>query len=305
MNEFLNIVNGKELIVRKHISGFLEKLLRHYGYDFRHDLYKSIIYSETGIKTNLEEKIKNYYDAYLYLLSNHKNPFTNEMLRRFFFIIYGKEVNESLISKMSSEFVSYMDNSPIELAVEFHMKVYEIMNEFEEKERELISLMIMNYLLLKNDIPTLKLLKRDLIEYEKVKIEFISGERYPMYNFFINLISNSKFQDKSYYQNLKLLKLKDIYNQILNDQKMLEEQFSIKHIYLFGSFIENKERIDSDIDILVRFNLDLSREDKFKIIEYLSKYYFNIFHRFIDFMEIGERVHDGIIKEITKVKKIF
>ena len=34
------IAQNKELIVRKRIASFLEKLLRYFGYDFRHDLYK-------------------------------------------------------------------------------------------------------------------------------------------------------------------------------------------------------------------------------------------------------------------------
>lgn len=44
MNEFTNIKNGYELIVRKKISAFIEKTLRSLGYLFSHDTFKKIIY---------------------------------------------------------------------------------------------------------------------------------------------------------------------------------------------------------------------------------------------------------------------
>ena len=93
MNEFYNLVEGKELIVRKNVVSFLEKLLRYLGYDFRHDIFKKIIYNEAGIVTPFEEKFKSYYDAYIYLLSNSKNPITKHLLMRFFYIIFGNEEN--------------------------------------------------------------------------------------------------------------------------------------------------------------------------------------------------------------------
>ena len=74
---------------------------------------------------------------------------------------------------------------------------------------------------------------------------------------------------------------------------------------MFGSFSKGKERIDSDIDMLVFFNLNLPRKEKIESIKYLEKYYFNIFHRYIDFLEVGDIISDGLIKEVDNVKKIY
>ena len=40
MEEIRKLVKGKELIVRKRIVSFLEKIFKYLGYEFRHDNYK-------------------------------------------------------------------------------------------------------------------------------------------------------------------------------------------------------------------------------------------------------------------------
>ena len=57
MEEIYELVENKRIFVRKKIANFLEKLFRHCGYDFDHDVFKKIIYSEEEYKTPIEEKI--------------------------------------------------------------------------------------------------------------------------------------------------------------------------------------------------------------------------------------------------------
>ena len=43
---FLNNIMAKReymLVVRKHVSSFIEKILRCLGHDFRHDVFKSVV----------------------------------------------------------------------------------------------------------------------------------------------------------------------------------------------------------------------------------------------------------------------
>ena len=90
---YLNVVivsgnNMKyELIVRKTISQFIEKIFRYHGYDFNHNEYKKVVYNEREALNNTEEKLKCYYDAYMYLLNNSKTIFTNSLIKKFFYIL--------------------------------------------------------------------------------------------------------------------------------------------------------------------------------------------------------------------------
>lgn len=305
METIMKNCKGKEQITRKRVSSFIEKLLRFSGYDFRHDLYKEIIYAETEYRTPLEEKIKNYYDAYLYLLSNHKNPFSQEMVRKFFYLLQGKEKDWPFLLRITTKFFHLSSLPELEQAIDFHLYLYQELNDLIEEERLIISLMMMNYVLVRNGIPTIQILRTDLTRYIKFREDYFNKDKMKMYFFMIEILKKSKFQDKSYYKNLQELSSKEIYQVIYEDKEELKEKYGIKSIYLYGSYAKGNQRIDSDIDLIIAFSLDLSYEEKLRNIEALSNKYFNIFHRYIDFTEINEYLNDEFIKEVTKVKKIY
>ena len=96
-----------------------------------------------------------------------------------------------------------------------------------------------------------------------------------------------------------------IKNVFIADKEKLIEKYHVKNIYLFGSFAKEIERLDSDIDLLVRFNEGNSYERKKEIMEYLNSNYTNVFKRFIDFGEISDEINDGFILENNKLIKII
>lgn len=299
------IVNKKELVVRKRIASFIEKILRFCGYDFRHDLYKQIVYGEVSICTPLEETIKDLYDAYYYLLSNHKRPLDKVLLKKFFYLLNGKEPDEALLIRIVSKFF-YLDAlPPIEKAIEFHLYVYKELGESNNINGLIIPLMLFNYSLVKSGIPSLRFITPTLKKYIQYRQKYIDGDKSPLYGLILEQLREAKFQDKSYYGNLRVLSTQEIFNRIIKDKNMLQERFGIQHIYLFGSFAKDLQRIDSDIDLLVVFSQNLSYETKTKFIEELANYYFNIFNRFMDFGEISDFISDEIIKEITTYIKIY
>ncbi len=101
---YFNIEHGTELIVRKKLTQFIEKYFRYLGYDFRHTLFKQIIYMETQIQTKLEQTLKNSYDAYFYLLSNNQNIFSSSLLKKFFYILKEEELATDLITRLTDLF---------------------------------------------------------------------------------------------------------------------------------------------------------------------------------------------------------
>ena len=63
--------------------------------------------------------------------------------------------------------------------------------------------------------------------------------------------------------------------------------------------------MDSDIDLLMRLSLDISYDDRLKIIEELKDVLFLKFNRFTDIEEVREFFSEDFIKEAKKIKKIF
>ena len=304
MNEFTDLKSDKELIVRKKVAGFVEKTLRGLGLMLDHDEFKKVIYSEIKPKNDLYELFKDYYDAYYYLISNHKRDFTRELLNKFFYILHAKLPDEAMIVRLVTKNHFNIISDRIDDIIKFHLEAYKEMVEIKEFDRTLISLMFLNYGLLKLNMPTIKVLKRDFEKYLKLRDRYYLDCDKSIFSFIYEIIINNKYQDKSYYKNLKELKVEDLINVLKKDKEFLQSK-GIKSLFLFGSFAKGVSRIDSDIDLLFTFNQDKTSIEKENTINFLKEYYFNKFKRFIDFSEISDYLSDEFIKEINVIKTIF
>ena len=296
---------NKELYVRKVLVSFIEDVFNFLGYNLEHDRIKKVLYAEDSFKSIDEEKIKRVYDAYIYLVFNAKNPLTNRILNTFFYIYFGKEIDTNISLRIASKFFDFIDKPIIESATDFHICVFNEIEFINEEDKLIISLIFFNYFLIKNDIPTIRMMVSDLESYLEKKKEYEKGNKISLYQFFFELIDKAKVQDKSYYQNLKELTLQDIYKTLKEDEEFIKKNYSIKHLSVFGSFAKQINRIDSDIDLLVSFSLDLTSNEKKEIVVQFKNHYFNKFSRFIDVSEISEYLDDEFIKRIPYVKKIF
>lgn len=296
---------NKELYVRKVLVSFIEDVFNFLGYNLEHDRIKKVLYAEDSFKSIDEEKIKRVYDAYIHLVFNAKNPLTNRILNTFFYIYFGKEIDTNISLRIASKFFDFIDKPIIESATDFHICVFNEIDFINEEDKLIISLIFFNYFLIKNNIPTIRMMVSDLESYLEKKKEYEKGNKISLYQFFFELIDKAKVQDKSYYQNLKELTLQDIYKTLKEDEEFIKKNYSIKHLSVFGSFAKQINRIDSDIDLLALFSLDLTSNEKKEIVVQFKNHYFNKFSRFIDVSEISEYLDDEFIKRIPYVKKIF
>lgn len=296
---------NKELYVRKVLVSFIEDVFNFLGYNLEHDRIKKVLYAEDSFKSIDEEKIKRVYDAYIYLVFNAKNPLTNRILNTFFYIYFEKEIDTNISLRIASKFFDFIDKPIIESATDFHICVFNEIDFINEEDKLIISLIFFNYFLIKNNIPTIRMMVSDLESYLEKKKEYEKGNKISLYQFFFELIDKAKVQDKSYYQNLRELTLQDIYKTLKEDEEFIKKNYSIKHLSVFGSFAKQINRIDSDIDLLASFSLDLTSNEKKEIVVQFKNHYFNKFSRFIDVSEISEYLDDEFIKRIPYVKKIF
>ena len=188
-----------ELVVRKKEAKFVEKLFRYLGYDFKHDAFKRIIYNEASYDTPIEEKIKAYYDGYCFLLTNYKNPLTEGLLKKFIYILKGKEADDDLITRIATAFFDICSHHTMDEAIEFHLKAYQEIVEYDEEDKLIITLMLLNYALLKAGIPSLAFLETDLRKYKPLRDEYFNKGHKEIYSFLFEIIKKAKTQDKEYY----------------------------------------------------------------------------------------------------------
>lgn len=105
-----------------------------------------------------------------------------------------------------------------------------------------------------------------------------------LYNFTIRLQTNSRFHNCFYlliFLYLTMLNGEKILKILKERKPYLSKQFHVKEIGIFGSFSNDKNSIDSDIDFLVEFDtkkIDNYYKNKYKLKKYLE----DIFNRDVD-----------------------
>ncbi len=302
MEKIRSIVKDKELIVRKRVVNFLEKIFKYLGYEFRHDNYKEVAYGEKCFLTPLEERAKSYIDAFYYLLANKRGVLTSKVLRKFLYLIKEEEIDRNVLKRISSYYFYLEKENEIKKAIMFSVFIYEQLNFLNHEERLVISLMLLNYSLVQDNIPCIQLVMKDLEKYEELRDK---KEYESMYEFMYEIIKNNKFQEKTYYENLRPLAIANLKRKILKDKKMLINKYKIKSIYIFGSFSKGTQRIDSDIDMALRLSSDLEEKEKEQILKELKEYFYKAFKRYVDVHELMDIVHEDFIEEAVDIIKIY
>lgn len=305
MEEIKEVIENKELIVRKKISSFFEKIIHFCQYDYNRDRLKKIMYAETPCETKFEEKIKNYLDGFLYLLSNRQNPVTKVLLQKFFYLLLGKEIEEFIALKLATAYFFHSEMGPIEKAMHYHLVVYQTLVSFEERDRFFISLLFLNFVFVKHNIPCVSFFISDLKAYVGCREAYFNGDSAKLWQLLLEVIHKNSFVKKGHFDKIEPLGLAELYQRILEQKSLLEENYQVKHLWVYGSFAKKMARYDSDVDILVRMSLDLTQEEQNENIMELKKLFGKMFHKWIDIHFVYDFVVDDFIKTTTKIKKIF
>lgn len=298
-------IKNKELVVRKRVGSFIEKICNYLEYDFDHEVYKKVIYNEISCNTIFFEKVKRYFDGTMYLLNNTENTFTEDILNTFLYIIGIRKSDSFLRLKIVSKYFELRTLPTLEKSIEFHLFVYRELIGYDEETRLFISLIFFNFVLVKDKVPCIHFVKTDLAKYVNLRDRYLDSGDKEIYEFILICLCKAKFQEKFYYKNLEQITLSDLKRRFLIDKESIKTSYKFKHLYIFGSFSKGAERIDSDIDCVIMFNEDLSYDEKTNLSENFKNDYYKVFNRFVDTHEIYEYLDDHCLKEFSKSEKIF
>ena len=97
-----------------------------------------------------------------------------------------------------------------------------------------------------------------------------------------------------------MLSRNEIINKLHEIKPVLNKDFSVKEIGIFGSFSDNSNTDESDIDILVEFKNPVGWK-VFSLELYLEK----VFHRKIDLVtknSIREQIKESILNQVVYIK---
>ncbi len=301
-NTTLNIYENLEKSVNKKNVSYIKKLFENLGYDIDYQKFKGIIYGNTEPSTKTEKEYKNVYDTYIYLLINRKIQIDLHFNRRWYYLLFEKEIPEDLSQKLINEIYEIDELTNLEKVARIHLKIYEIFEGEDKKNQKIIAFLMLNYLLYRYDYPMIKLLYKDFTEYDEV---IKTKDEQKLTIFLIKLLQKQKIQDKSYYKNLKPLSLEEVYEGIKEEKETLKELFRVKSVAITGSFSKGDMRIDSDIDLLISYQDPICYIEKIKCYNGLKEYLENKFKRFVDLIETSNEILEEMIEIYDKAIKIY
>lgn len=221
------------------------------------------------------------------------------------YLIIANEKTESKI--MISAFEELILKKDINLHIDLEKDLYEaveiIIKNIKDEGIDIINSYALAYLLIdyvvyKKNKTMYRLSNRYLIKLYEVMKSKCSFEE--VINFLKDEIERGYCPDIEFYKKFKEIEKEEIISTFIKNKEIINKKYSISHLYLYGSFIKGSERLDSDIDVAIIFNGNMSYKEKLKNVELLKEFIKKTFNRYGDVMEYNI----SILKD-EKVLKIY
>lgn len=282
---------------------------------FNHYYLKGLMYNEIKPKSINDCLIKQLYDGYNYLLINSVNNLEERIINRFFYLLDGIVLDTNIILKLQTKYL-LCEESPIEKSIELMIDIINIVDEYDfsyffKNIKNLIGVVFLNYSLVHYNLFSINpfVNKEMTKQFDDLIEQYNKGNKVSLTELILKLEIDQKTkknkQEKRYYLNIKKLTFTDIYNRLNEIKESLKNNYSVNHIYVYGSFCDSNNRFDSDIDLLCDFNRDITYDEKNKIKEKLENYLFGIFDRFIDIHMMSNYITSQMIVSLENIKKIY
>ena len=276
----------------KNVLLFAKNLCKMINLDIDYDECKNIMQGYKTVITNNEKKVKNIYDSLNYLLAQKENNIDDSIIKKWYFILYEKQINTILTIKI----INSIYNLNIETIIE---NIENTIKEIKEFSNDIIiCLQWLYYFLYKNGYTTLLLnknevfsLQNELNKYNKFSKETI-----------LKLILTQQVINES--NNRKITK-QEIIKEILINENTFKDYLKISHISLFGSFSKDEDTLASDIDLLVSFEGVSSYSQKKSRVAILKDILEKSLGRQIDVLEISNNIDHNTYYAIKTAIKIY
>lgn len=294
-----------EIDNRKHRLSFVQRLCEYLAFDVPYTRYKSLVLGNSRPESLNELKVKNVCDAYHYLVANPKSFFGETLLKKFYYLMTENELDREIALNLQSFYHDFDDKPILVKIIDLHFRVYQVFYSHDEGEKTIIAFLLLNYLLIVHHLAPVRLFQRDFIAYEKIRGMYEQGDDQAALIFFIDMIRKQKPFSKQFYASLTPITTNELVSMIKQDEDMLRKMYRVARLAIFGSFAGHRVRYDSDIDILVKFEQDMSYEDKERSMVELRRFMFHRYERICDVHDILSYMDENHIKGYEPYIKVF
>ena len=296
-------MNNQKKVYFKEIPSFITTISNHLGYQIQILQVKDMFSLNYEVYSKEEEKVKDYLDTYFFLLNNSCNAINERIINKSLFLLTNKRVNKEKIEKILTNFYSIEEEINISKIIKLSFETSNLAKN--KKDKYIYFLMLINYLLVRYNFKAIKYFKEDLSTLDEVIDKYKANEKDLLETYITLKESLSKNLDEDYYKNLRKVSLKDITSYLYENKEILQKKYQVESLAIFGSFAKEKERLDSDIDLIVRFErfIPLLKRNRYK--EEIQEMIYQKFNRFSDIHIESELINENNIKTFKDNIKIF
>lgn len=296
-------MNNQKKVYFKEIPSFITTISNHLGYQIQILQVKDMFSLNYEVYSQEEEKIKDYLDTYFFLLNNSCNAVNERIIKKSLFLLTNKRVNKEKVEKILTNFYSIEEEINISKIIKLSFETSNLVKN--KKDKYIYFLMLINYLLLHYNFKAIKYFSDDFSTLDELIDKYKENEKELLETYITLKESLSKNLDEDYYKNLRKVSLKDITSYLYENKEILQKKYQVESLAIFGSFVKDKERLDSDIDLIVRFErfIPLLKRNRYK--EEIQEMIYQKFNRFSDIHIESELINENNIKTFKDNLKIF
>lgn len=276
---------SKEINIKLYYR-FIEFTSRLLGYGLPHERFKRIILDDFKAESIEEKEVKQFSNAYLYILNNINQSITKEVLQESYYLLTHKTLDEQIFKQILETYYMYYDENSHYVAMMVHFKILELVNARNIEFAFMISNLIM---LKKGRYPLIPY--AHMFDVYKQTIEQNNKDKLMV------LFSEMEAISKPYANHLKLSK-EEIIFKIKESKNHLMKEYSIQKLYLYGSYAKEKVTTQSDLDLLVIFDKEMLPLERGIVIKNLTDYLENKIKIHLDILDFTHALENLDISEM-------
>lgn len=283
---------SKEIDIKQYYR-FVEFTSRLVGYGLPHERFKRLILDDFKAESREEKEVKQFANAYLYILNNIHQSVTNELLQETYYLLNHEQLDKEISKQILETYYMNYDENSHYVAMMIHFKILELVRVRSIE----FAFMISNLVMFKKG-------RYPLISYEHIYGIYKKTIENQNKDKLMVLFSEMEVVTKPYENHVNLSK-DEILFKIKETKKYLMKEYHISKLYLYGSFAKERVTSQSDLDLLIIFNKEMLPLEKGIAIKNLTEYLENKIKIHFDIIDFSHALNHLDISEMENIITII
>lgn len=254
-------------------------------------LAKEIILNKRQALTKAERELKSISNSLIYLTSNVSSEIAVPLIKESYYLLTHKQLNKDKASKIVSKYYEYIDCDLEELII----NLLEELNVSIHYSKIQYALLLIYFLFLKKRkevVVITKNMKPLILQMLKDKGKLME---------LLRLFKNSSIENNG----IKRLDKNEVLDYFSRNRRELKLRYPIKRLYLFGSYADGMNNENSDLDLLVIFNDEVTGVESLSLKNSLTEYLKNQLKTHVDIIQFQYAMDYMDIMSLNKILTIY